>query len=276
VTIRIADVSVRLAGHTVLEEINLELTAGRHIALIGPSGAGKSTLAGLLLGWHRPATGEVWVNGAPLRGPVLDRLRRETAWVDPAVQLWNRSLRDNLTYGTRPMDEKALVGDSSPIGQIIDQAELRSVLEALPQGLETPLGEGGALVSGGEGQRVRLGRALLRREVRLALLDEPFRGLDRDTRRRLLAQARTLWRDAALLCITHDVGETLSFDQVLILDRGRIVEAGPPSELASQRGSRYRAMLNAEAAVRKGLWSGAEWRRLRLKGGRLVEQVQGD
>ena len=92
-----------------------------------------------------------------------------------------------------------------------------------------------------------------------------------DVAGRLLAQARALWRDAALLCITHDVGETLSFDHVLILDRGRVVEAGPPSELAARHGSRYRAMLNAETAVREGLWSGVGWRRLWLEQGRLLE-----
>jgi ATP-binding cassette subfamily B protein len=191
--------------------------------------------------------------------------------VDPAVQLWNLPLRDNLTYGARLAKGTAPGKEWDSIGRIIDQAELQGVLEALPEGLNTSLGEGGALVSGGEGQRVRLGRALLRRGVRLAVLDEPFRGLDRDTRRRMLARARALWQDATLLCITHDVGEALGFDRVLILEEGRIVEAGRPRELAERHDSRYRAMLDAEAAVREGLWTGAEWRRLRLKNGRIVE-----
>jgi ABC-type cobalamin transport system ATPase subunit len=95
------------------------------------------------------------IDGVPLDGQRLEQLHRETAWVDPAVQLWNRSLLDNLSYGA-PADP------SLPLGQVIAQAHLRSVLERLPDGLQTRLGEGGALVSGGEGQRVRLARAMLR------------------------------------------------------------------------------------------------------------------
>jgi ATP-binding cassette subfamily B protein len=247
-----------------LEGIDLNIEAGSHVAIVGPSGAGKSSLVGILLGWHRPATGRILVDGAPLDGQHLERLRRETAWVDPAVQLWNRSFLDNLRYGT-PSDAPL------PLGQVIEAAHLRSVLEKLPDGLQTPLGEGGALVSGGEGQRVRLGRAMLRPGVRLVILDEPFRGLDRERRREMLTRAQELWRDVTLICITHDVGETISFERVLVIEHGRIVEDDAPACLFERPDSRYRALLEAEEAVREGLWSGDTWRRLRLEGGRLVE-----
>src|SRR5262249_30348436 len=150
-------------------------------------------------------------------------------------------------------------------------SDLRRVLEKLPDGLQTKLGEGGALVSGGEGQRVRLGRAMLRENARLVILDEPFRGLDRDKRRALLRRARELWAGATLLCITHDIGETLDFERVLVVEGGRIVEDGSPRSLTCQADSRYNCLLQAEAAVRSGLWAKAEWRRLRMDGGRLVE-----
>jgi ABC-type bacteriocin/lantibiotic exporter with double-glycine peptidase domain len=96
------NVSVRLAGHRVLEEIDLELAAGSHVAVVGPSGAGKSSLLGLLLGWYRPAGGRILVDGAPLNGDILNELRAQTAWVDPAVQLWNRTLFENLLFGANP------------------------------------------------------------------------------------------------------------------------------------------------------------------------------
>ena len=162
-----------------------------------------------------------------------------------------------------------------PSGQVIAQAHLRSILERLPDGLQTRLGEGGALISGGEGQRVRLGRAMLRPGVRLVILDEPCRGLDREQRRELLARARQLWRQATLLCITHDVGETQAFDRVLVMDGGRIIEDGAPADLAAQPQSRYSALLDAEVAVRQGLWSHGRWRRLWLNAGRLVEDDAG-
>ena len=92
VAVLLEGVSVRVAGHTVLEGIDLRIEAGSHVAIVGHSGAGKSSLVGLLLGWHRPANGRILVDGEPLHGQHLERLRRETAWVDPAVQLWNLSL----------------------------------------------------------------------------------------------------------------------------------------------------------------------------------------
>jgi len=107
--------------------------------------------------------------------------------------------------------------------------------------------------------------------VRLVILDEPFRGLDRECRRELLARARRLWRDATLLCITHDVGATQTFDCVLVVEAGRIVKHGAPAVLAAHPESHYRALLEAEAEVREGLWSSGVWRRLRLEGGHLVE-----
>jgi ATP-binding cassette subfamily B protein len=139
----------------------------------------------------------------------------------------------------------------------------------MPEGLQTRLGECGGFLSGGEGQRVRFGRALSRARPRLILLDEPFRGLDRERRRALLHRARRLWQGATLLCITHDVSETRDFDRVLVLEAGRVVEDGCPAALAEVPSSHYRALLDVEETVRVGLWSGALWRRLRLVGGKL-------
>jgi ATP-binding cassette subfamily B protein len=264
VAISMRDVVVVAAGHTILDGVNLEIEAGSHVAIVGHSGAGKSSFAGILLGWHRPASGEVLIDGRPLDSRRLAELRHETAWVDPAIQLWNRSLFDNLHYGNDH-------ATTSP-GDAIDLADLHTVLERLPDGLMTSLGESGGLVSGGEGQRVRLGRAMLRSDVRLVIFDEPFRGLDRERRRVMLQRARQLWQDATLLCITHDVGETMAFERVLVLDRGTIVEDDSPLVLAERDGSHYRALLQADNAVREGAWSAEQWRRIRIDSGRLSER----
>jgi ABC-type transport system involved in cytochrome bd biosynthesis fused ATPase/permease subunit len=265
VAIALANVNVHAAGHTILAGVNLKVEPGEHVAIVGVSGAGKSSLLGLLLGWHRPAAGSVMVDGAALEGALLDQLRARTAWVDPAVQLWNHSLFSNLCYGNP---------DALPTADLLEQSNLRQLLEKLPEGLQTELGESGGLVSGGEGQRVRFGRALLKQGVRLALLDEPFRGLDRHQRRELLARARHHWKDITLLCVTHDVGETMGFPRALVIENGRIVEDGNPEELARQVNSRYRALLEAEESVREGSWSSDDWRHLRLDGGRLMEERQ--
>ena len=106
--------------------------------------------------------------------------------------------------------------------------------------------------------------------VRLVIMDEPFRGLDRRHRHALLERARTVWRDATVLCVTHDISETQAFDRVLVLAAGRIVEDGNPIELAQQPGSAYAKLLEAERAVSE-LWSGPGWRALALDDGSLVE-----
>jgi ABC-type bacteriocin/lantibiotic exporter with double-glycine peptidase domain len=262
-SIQLRDVTIRAAGHVILEGIDLDLAAGSHVAIVGTSGAGKSSLVGLLLGWHRPAAGQIRVDGQPLDAATLTRLRRETAWVDPAVRLWNRSFLANLRYGSPP--------EAVSFAPVIAAAQLQDVLQALPDGLQTALGEGGALVSGGQGQRVRLGRAMLRPGVRLVILDEAFRGLERGQRRALLERSRRWWRKATLLCITHDLQETLGFSRVIVLDQGRIVEDGDPQELLRRSGSRYRALYEAEQELQQGTWRGAEWRRLWLENGSLSE-----
>lgn len=267
VRIDLEAVSVRAAGHLILDGIDLSIAAASHVAIVGPSGAGKSSFVGLLLGWHRAATGHVLIDGEPLGAERLEGLRQQTAWVDPAIQLWNRSLIDNLRYGL-PTDAML------PIRSIIEMADLRRLLEKLPDGLQTSIGEGGGLLSGGEGQRVRLGRAMLKPRVRLVILDEPFRGLDRERRRELLARARKLWSEATLLCITHDVGETRDFERVLVVDGGCIVEDGRPADLLENPQSRYRQMLDAEASVRERLWASAEWRQLMLDDGKLYEECR--
>lgn len=262
--IELRNASVIAAGHTILRDVELDIAAGEHVAVVGSSGAGKSTLVGLLMGWHRLATGELRIDGERTDSATLHALRRNIAWVDPGIQLWNRPFAENLAYASED-DGYARMGSA------IDAATLRGVLQKLPQGLQSYLGEGGGLLSGGEGQRVRLARALMQSHVRLALLDEPFRGMDRGQRAALLAQARQWWKDMTLLCVTHDVGETRAFDRVLVVEDGRIVEDGTPAALVAGS-SRYRQLLDAEELVQKQLWQGAQWRHLRMHEGRVQSE----
>ena len=263
VSIAIEHVTVIAGGHVILDDVTLTVAPGEHIGIVGLSGAGKSSLAGLLLGWHKPAQGAVRIDGEPLNAERTDRLRLETAWVDPQVHLWNRPLIGNLLYGNE--------GRQEPFEPVLDAAGLRDVLERLPDGFETVLGEGGGLVSGGQGQRVRVGRAMLRAGIRLAILDEPARGLEASRRHRLMEAARKRWSHATLLAITHDVAETQSFDRVLVIEGGRIIEDGAPGKLYADSGSRYRALCDAEAEVRDRMWRGPRWRRFRMDSGTLAE-----
>jgi ABC-type bacteriocin/lantibiotic exporter with double-glycine peptidase domain len=265
VSIAMEKVRIKGGGHTILDKISLTIAPGEHVAIVGVSGAGKSTLVGLLLGWLRPARGEIKVDGEVLDQLGIERLRRTTAWVDPAISIWNQSLLDNVRYGNDAAHGWSL--DAALKG-----AEMLDILESLPEGLQTSLGEGGGLVSGGQGQRVRLARAMLRSGVRLAILDEPFRGLDRDRRARLLAESRRLWANITLLCVTHDVEHTQEFDRVLVIENGRIIENAPPKELLANESSRYAELLRADQDNRALLWGGGMWRQWWLADGRLTEK----
>jgi ATP-binding cassette subfamily B protein len=256
------NVSVQQAGNQVLAVEALAIAAGEHVAIVGGSGAGKSSLVGLLLGWYQSNTGVVLVDGEPLAGRALSQLRQRTTWVDPTVQLWNRSLLENLRYGRE--------SERRPVGEAVEAAELDEVLARLPMGLQTPVGAGGALLSGGEGQRLRLGRGICRGVPSLVILDEAFCGLERTRRTAMLTAARKRWQDATLLCITHDIGHTRSFGRVLVIEGGRIIEDGAPAQLAERTDSRYAGLLAAETRALARL-AGPAWRHLRVDGGHVSD-----
>ncbi len=264
VRVEAVGLSVRAAGHEILEHVNLRIDPGSHVAIVGPSGAGKSTLLGLVLGWHRPSEGECLIDGVPVQDFDREALRADTAWVDPTVRLWNLSLLENLRYGSTT---------DAPMAPVLEAAGLLPVIARLPDGLATPLGEGGALLSAGEAQRVRIGRAMLKSSPRLVVLDEPFMGLERDRRRVLLAEIRQWWAGSTLLYVTHEVSEARAFDRVLVVDRGRIVEDGDPRQLAVMASSRYRRLLQAQDAIYARLHSNTDWRRIRVQDGRLVQDM---
>lgn len=266
VALRLDGVTVEVAGRSVLSVDALAIPPGSHVAVVGTSGAGKTSLAGLLLGWYRPTTGRIQADDRPLVGQALVELRRNTVWVEPGVYLWNRSLLENLRFGATNPD--------APVSQAVEEAELDEVLSHLPTGLQTSLGEGGALLSGGEGQRVRLGRAIARGDARLVILDEAFRGLERSRRHALLRRARARWHEATFVFVTHDIMEALEFQRVLVIDGGRIVEDGAPPVLAERIDGRFRAMLDAEKRVRQRL-SGAGWRRLKIEQGQVEDLTSG-
>jgi ABC-type bacteriocin/lantibiotic exporter with double-glycine peptidase domain len=269
VKIDIEEACVVVGGHAVLDRVTLQVQPGEHIGIVGVSGAGKSSLVGCLMGWFQPSSGRIFVDDAPLDDARLAQLRSEIAWIDPQVHLFRSTLYENLRYGNGSHA-------AARFGATLEAADLGCILERAPEGLQTAIGEGGTLVSGGEGQRIRIGRALGRSGVRLAILDEPARGLGREERRRMLTSLRAHFSGATLLCVTHDVSDTLNFDRVLVIEQGRILEQGTPRALHARPGSRYRAMCDEEGAARREMLADAAWRRLRLRDGKIREDVRED
>lgn len=255
-------VAVAAGSHRILEDIDLEIRRGEHVAVIGPSGAGKSTLIGTFLGWHEIESGSIEIDGEELSPTVLAKLRASTAWVDPDVTIWDRPLGANLEYGA--FYEGCAAAVPEPVG--LDQVRRRL-------GDEDALGagEGGCLLSGGEGQRVRVGRAFHRKQASLVLLDEAFRGLDWATRLAVVGEVRRTWAEATLICVTHDLDVATRFDRIVYIEAGRIVE----DCLASDLGPRTAAFADAARRVNKRLWRNPYWRRITVAGGRIAEDRAG-
>ncbi len=263
VALEFESVSVVLNTSPLLVDVRLQIPSGQHVAVVGHSGSGKSSLVSLLLGFLEPNRGIIRVDGTELAGDALLALRRQTAWVDPAVQLWNRSFIENLEYAANGFDKR-------PLLETLDASDLLGVLESFDQGMQTAVGADGRLLSGGEGQRLRLGRALLRNEPRLVILDEPFRGLERAVRKRLAFRARLAWRRATMLFVSHDIAHALDFERVLVVEGGRIVEDGHPLELL-ETDSRFRILYDAERRMLEEVWGSRNWRRLRVEDGAIQD-----
>jgi ATP-binding cassette subfamily B protein len=264
VTIEFEGVSAAAGGQTIIEDVSLNVPGGTHVAVVGASGAGKSSLLGLLLGWLEPSSGRILVDGQELTEADLPRLRSQIGWVDPAVALWERSLYENVAFGE---EERSL----TQLPEALRQAEVLEILEGLPDGLQSNLGEGGGRLSGGQGQRVRFARALLRQSARLVILDEPFRGLERERRKRLLSAARKHWSHATLVFVSHDVEDTLQMDRVLVIDGGKVVEDGNPQRLVATPGTAYRQLVESATTVSGVLRSSPTWRRVVVSQSQLTE-----
>ncbi|MEA2166662.1 MAG: hypothetical protein QOK37_4789 [Thermoanaerobaculia bacterium] len=254
------------AGHEILSGIDLDIPAGARIGIVGSSGAGKSTLVGSLLGWMQASAGEIRVDGELLTPARIASLRRETAWVDPAIQLFNVPMEENVRYSSGSDDVARL-----PFA--LSEAELYEVLERIPDS-QMPLGEGGGMLSGGEGQRVRLARALMQSGPRLVILDEAFRGMDRTMRGELLRRCRRLWSETTFLFVTHDVDETVDCDRVVVMQGGRVIEYDTPAVLIAHAESLYNRMRESNRAIREEVWGSAVWRPIELRNGRIAEDVR--
>jgi ATP-binding cassette subfamily C protein CydD len=212
------DVSVAFEGgaRSAIQSVSLRIASGDHIALTGMSGAGKSTLLSLLLGFRRPDAGRILVNGTDLATIDSEDLRRRIAWIGQAPVLFHGTLRDNIRLGRPEADDGA-------VERAAAKARLTEFAAALPQGLDTPVGERGVGLSGGQAQRVALARAFLK-DAPLVLLDEPTASLDRDTEAEILESIHRLARGRTTLVATHSPAAMAIAGRRILLDQGRLEE----------------------------------------------------
>ncbi|OWJ67764.1 thiol reductant ABC exporter subunit CydD [Inquilinus limosus] len=210
------NVSVAFDGgaRSAVRGVSMRIAPGDHIALVGMSGAGKSTLLSLLLGFRRPDAGRVLVDGIDLAEIDPEELRRRIAWIGQAPVLFHGTLRDNIRLGRPEADDAA-------VERAAAEARVTEFAAALPQGLDTPVGERGVGLSGGQAQRVALARAFLK-DAPLVLLDEPTASLDRETEAEILESIRRLARGRTVVVATHSPAAMAIADRRILLDQGRV------------------------------------------------------
>lgn len=230
VSVRFEGVSFTYPGTTTpaLRDIDLTIDAGRTTALVGPSGAGKTTLAQLLMRFWDPGGGSVMLDGNDIRGYRLDELRHAIGIVSQETYLFNDTLAGNLRIARPDADEEALY-------RAIDQAELSEFVEALPRGLDTPVGEGGHALSGGQRQRLSIARAFLK-DAPVLVLDEATSHLDSISERAVHRALKTLMHQRTTLVIAHRLSTIRDADTILVLDRGELVESGSHQALLANNG----------------------------------------
>lgn len=209
----------------------LRIQAGEKIALVGHSGSGKTTLTKLLFRFCEPGAGVILIDGVDFRRYTLESLRRQISLVPQQPELFHRSIRENITLGTT-------TGESR-LHEVMRQSRCRDFVNALPQGLDTVVGERGVKLSGGEKQRIAIARALLE-NAPVLVLDEATSALDSVTESSIQQAILELMNNRTTIVIAHRLSTILRMDRILVLDNGTIVEQGTHEQLLQIKGRYYR------------------------------------
>lgn len=215
-------------GEAALHGISIDIAAGETVAVVGPSGAGKSTLIQLALRFYDPDTGAIRLNGVDLRDADPGTVRNMMAMVPQDSVIFAASARDNLRFGRWDASDEEIWGAARA-------ANAETFLRALPEGLDTFLGEGGARLSGGQRQRLSIARALLR-DAPILLLDEATSALDAESERLVQDALARLMQGRTTIVIAHRLATVRAADRIIVLDNGRVVEQGNHAALMTEKG----------------------------------------
>ena len=201
-------------GPLVLDDVNLNVPAGGSLAIVGPSGSGKSTLVNLLLRFWDYTDGEIRIGGDELRDLRADDARRLVGVVSQRIDLFDATIRDNLALADQDVTDERIEAASR-------QAQLHEFVTSLPRGYDTPIGEDGVRLSGGERRRLAIARVIIR-DAPILVLDEATADLDALTERRLLASLRPFLAGRTTILITHRAAVAREADAVVELRHGRL------------------------------------------------------
>ncbi len=224
-------------GKRVLNDISLHIPAGQKVGLVGKSGAGKSTILALVQRLYDPDSGYVSIDEQDIANVTQDSLRRSIAVVAQDISLFHRSMLENLRYGKPEASDEEVY-------RAAEAARCTEFVDRLPQGFDTILGERGMKISGGQRQRLAIARALLR-DAPIILLDEATSALDTESEQAIQEALARLVVGRTVIAIAHRLSTLKAFDRIVVLDQGRIIEDGPPSELLHRNGA-YSRMLRRQ------------------------------
>ena len=216
------------SGTDILRGISFDLAPGEHVALVGTSGAGKSTIVNLLLRFWDATGGTIRLGGRPIAELSLEELRNLVAVVSQRNYVFNTTIGDNIRMGKPDAPQAEL-------DQAARRANLKSWIDSLPDGYQTPVGEMGSKISGGQRQRLAIARALLK-DAPILVLDEATSNLDVETEREVNAAIRELQSGRTTLTIAHRLSTVQNADRILVLEQGRIVEQGRHAQLLAKGG----------------------------------------
>jgi ATP-binding cassette subfamily C protein len=224
-----------------LRGVDMVIPAGKITAIVGPSGAGKSTIADLVLGLIQPAKGRITIDGTALNPEVVHAWRNQLGYVAQETALFNLSVRENLLWARPDASEAEL-------NEALRLAAADEFTRALAQGLDTVVGERGALLSQGERQRLAIARALLRRPE-LLVLDEATNSLDYENEARVLDAIDKLRPEITVLIIAHRLSTIRWADLIYVVEDGTVIESGRWDELNVRSGGHFRALCAAQKLV---------------------------
>jgi len=223
-----------------LDDVSLDVKPGQTVALVGMSGGGKSTFVNLVTRFYEPESGRILLDGIPYQDIKMASLRAQLALVSQNVVLFDDTLRANIAYGALQVDEARLHA-------AIRAAHLADVVERLPEGVDTMIGENGMRLSGGQRQRVAIARAIYK-DAPILILDEATSALDNESERAVQAALDTLMAGRTTFVIAHRLSTIEGADLIVVMEHGRIVEQGTHDQLLAQGGmyaNLYRLQFSA-------------------------------